>query len=110
MTTFTLTTPFTTGGLSNSITVTSLQITDVWFASIPQLAPIGTGELEITLTDPVSGWQEQITYQDASVLAFFASPATAPPSGATYSDVISIALFSKLIADGKLPPGTVSTH
>lgn len=108
-TVFTLTTPVTVGDLSNPRIVTALAITSIWFTTTPDLAPGGTGELDITLTETTNGWQETITYRDASVLAFFGQPAPTLPSGATYEDVMAGAVFSKLIADGKLPPGTVAT-
>jgi hypothetical protein len=108
-TVFTLTAPVTVGDLSNPRTVTALAITSIWFTTTPDLAPGGTGELDITLTETTNGWQETITYRDASVLAFFGQPAPTLPSGATYEDVMSGAVFAKLIADGKLPPGTVAT-
>jgi hypothetical protein len=106
-TTFTLTTPVTVGDLSNPRTVTALAITSIWFTVTPDLAQIGTGELDITLTEPTNGWQETISYRDASVLAFFAQIAPPPPAGATVEDVMCSLLFAKLIADGKLPAGTL---
>jgi hypothetical protein len=75
----------------------------------PALARIGTGELSVTLTETTCGWQEKIQYQDASVLAFFSQLAPTPAVGATFEDVRASAIFSKLIADGKLPAGTVTT-
>ncbi len=108
-TTFVLTTPVNVGTLTAPVNVSSLRITGVVFTTTPALAPIGTGELTVTLTDPVSGWQEVIEYQDASVLAFFAQAAPAPAAGATMEDIMSQALFAKLIADAKLPAGTVTT-
>jgi hypothetical protein len=96
--TFTLTTPFQTGSFEAPITVTSLQITEVYYSSTPALAPIGTGTLNITLTDPATGWQYQAKYQDASVLTLWQ----------TIADPIAQSIFAKLIADGKLPPGTLA--
>jgi hypothetical protein len=106
---FTLTTPVNVGTLTTPVVVSSLKVTAVWFSTTPQLAPIGAAELDITLTDPASGWQETVVYNDASVMTFFATPAPVPPTGATYEDVMATAVVSKLIADGKLPPGTLST-
>jgi hypothetical protein len=51
------------------------------------------------LTDPVSGWQYKVNYQDASVLNMWQM----------VGDNVAQALFTKLIADGKLPAGTLST-
>jgi len=105
--TFTLTTPVNVGTLIAPVVVSSLQITGVWFSTTPQLAPLGAAELEITLTDPVSGWQETVIYNDTSVVAFFATAAPTPPTGATYQDVMATAVLDKLIQDGKLPPGAI---
>ena len=109
MVTFALTTPVNVGTLTAPVVVSSLQVTGVWFSTTPELAPLGAAELEITLTAPASGWQETITYQDSSVVDFFATPAPVPPAGATYEDIMAGAVFQKLMADGKLPPGTLST-
>jgi hypothetical protein len=107
---FTLATPVNVGSLTEPVNVASLKITSVAFSTTPALAPIDTAELTITLTDPVSGWQETVDYRDASVLEFFAMPAPMPPNGATYEDIMAGAVFQKLIADGKLPAGTLSTQ
>ncbi len=107
-TTYTLTTPVNVGTLTSPVNVSSLRVTTVYFSTTPDLAPLGTAELSVTLTDPVSGWQETIEYQDASVLAFFAQAAPTPAAGATMEDIMSQALFAKLVADNKLPAGTVT--
>lgn len=104
---FTLVAPVNVGTLTAPINVASLKVTSVWFSTTPELAPLGAAELDITLTDPVSGWQETIKYQDASVLEFFAQRAPAPPEGATMEDVMAASVFNKLIADGKLPAGNI---
>lgn len=109
MVTYTLTTPVNVGTLTTPVNVSALKVTGIIFSTTPALAPIGTGELTITLTDPVSGWQETITYKDASVPAFFAQTAPAPPANSTVEDVMSQLIFAKLVADGKLPAGTVTT-
>jgi hypothetical protein len=108
MITFTLTAPVTLGSMSSPITVASLQLTSVAYSSTPPLAQIGTGTLSVTLTDPVSGYQETINYSDASALALW-SAAAAVPAGQSLGDTIAQAVFAKLIADGKLPAGTLST-
>jgi len=107
-TTFTLTTPATVGSMTSPITVASLQLTTLSYSSTPALAQIGTGTLSITLTDPVSGWQETINYQDNSVLTLW-SEAQTPAAGTELGDIMATAIFAKLIADGKLPPGTLNT-
>ena len=107
MVNFTLTPAVTVGSLSSQVTVSSLEITAVSWSSTPELAPLGAGDLEITLTDPVSRFQETIGYQDASVNAFVAAGVN-PSAGESLGDLVAAAIFAKLIADGKLPPGTVS--
>lgn len=97
-TTFTLTAPLTIGTLSSPITISSLQLTNINLATTPELAPLGTGTLTLTLTDPKSGAQETIKYADASVLTLWASIESA----------VSQAVFAKLIAEGKLPAGVLA--
>jgi hypothetical protein len=106
---FTLSTPANVGTLGAPVVVSALKITSIWFTSTPAMAPLGTGELNVTLTETTNGWQETIRYQDSTVIAFFGQAAPTPPTGATYQDVMSSAVFTKLIADGKLPAGTVTT-
>lgn len=108
MKTYTLTTPFTAGSLSQPVTVSSLRVTSVTFSTTPPLAPLGSAQLDLVLTDPVSGWQETISYLDASVAAFFAQAAPAPATGETVEDVLATLVFGKLVADGKLPPGSLA--
>lgn len=107
MTTYTFTTPIAVGSLSSQRTISSLRLTGVNYTSTPALAQIGTGTLTITLTDPQSGWQEQISYQDASVLTLW-SEAQSPAANTALGDIVAGAVFAKLIADGKLPAGTMS--
>lgn len=108
MKTYTFTTPLQLAtGLSSSVTIKSVQVTAMNFNQTPKLAQLGTGELDITLTDPDTGWQETISYRDASVLTFWQSEVT-PVAGATFQDLAAEALFAKLSDDGKLPAGTLA--
>ena len=107
---FVLTHPQNVGTLAAPINVASLRVTALTFSMTPALAPLGTGQLSVTLTDPASGWQETIDYQDASVRAFFAQTAPIPPSPITVEDVMAQLVFAKLIADGKLPAGSLATE
>jgi hypothetical protein len=107
MTSFTLNTPVNVGTLTAPVNVSSLVVTAVSFSTTPALAPLGTAELTVLLTDPASGWQEVIRYQDASVLAFFNQPAPAPNPGETIQDVMAKMVFTKLVADGQIPAGTI---
>src|SRR5579863_4164214 len=108
-TTYTLTTPVNVGTLTAPVNVASLRVTGVNLSTTPALAPIGTAQLTVILTDPVSGWQETVSYQDASVVAFFAQAAPTPTAGQTMQDVMAQAILTKLVADGKLPAGTITT-
>jgi hypothetical protein len=99
MVTYTLTTPITVGTMAQPVTISSLQLTTLAYTSTPALAQIGTGVLSVTLTDPTTGAQETVTYKDASVIAMWQ----------TIGDTIAQAVFAKLIADAKLPAGTLAT-
>ena len=96
--TFTLSAPLTFGTLANPVSISSLRLTNINIATTPDLAPLGTGTLALTLTDPASGAQETVTYRDASVLDLWK----------IIGDDISKAVFAKLIADSKLPAGTLA--
>jgi len=108
MVTCTFATPMNVGSITKPLSVSSVIVTEVSFSSTPQLAPIGTGELDVTLTDPVSGWQEEISYQDASVIDLWNSTPTIA-AGTKWGDMIAQTIFAKLIADGNLPASTVAT-
>jgi len=106
MTTYTFATPVSIGNLTDPMMISSVQVTGIAYTSTPSLAPIGTGQLSILLTDPGNGGQQTINYMDASVLAFWAGLVSA--TSEKLGDVISGAIFAKLISDGKLPAGTIS--
>lgn len=109
MQTYTFATPQTiTTGIGQSVTVKSVQLTALNFSTTPALAPMGTGTLSVTLTDPVTGYQQTFSYGDSSVLTFWETAAVAPDAGDQFRDTVDKAVFSKLIADGKLPAGALS--
>jgi len=108
MTTYNLATPVLIGTLGNQTAVSSLQVTGILWTSTPQLAPLGSGDLSVTLTDPASGYQETVRYQDASVLDLWAS-LQSPAANTAFGDIVSAAILAKLVADGKLPPGNIVT-
>jgi len=108
MVTFTLTTPMQ-ASFSDARMVRSLRLTGFAFTSVPDLAPTGSGQMSIVLTEPDSGVQVPVSYKDASVLSFFSQPAPTPQPGNTVEDITAQLVFAKLMADGKLPPGTVAT-
>jgi hypothetical protein len=102
---FTLAAPSNVGTIGSPVTVAALAITGVSYTSTPKMAPIGTGQLVITLTETTNGWQETIRYADATVISFLAQVVNSAP----FSDAVAQAVFTKLITDGKLPAGTVTT-
>lgn len=109
MQTYTFTTPLTIStGLSDSITVKSVQLTAINISTTPELAQIGTGTMSVTLTDPATGYQEVISYSDASVITFWQATAPTPATGDQNQDVVAKAVFAKLISDNKLPGGTLT--
>ena len=111
MQTYTLNTPvnIAVGGVGNTITVSSLQLTGIGFTSTPSIAQIGTGALNITLTDPKSGYQETISYMDASVIAFWNTQTANLVTGDELQDTVAKAVFTKLVADSRLPAGNLSS-
>lgn len=108
MVTYTLTAPATIGTLGAQQTITSLQLTGLKLNLRPELAALGAAELEVTLTDPKSGAQEMQKYRDATVPAFWAAAQTSIANEAI-GDAVARAVFAKLIADKKLPKGTLAT-
>jgi hypothetical protein len=105
---YTLTTPLTV--ISNSVSspaakITALEITGISMNKRPALAPIGSGDLTVTLTDPTSGFQESIKTA-FNPDAFWASVTVA--DGQTIEDAVQVALFGVLTANKLLPDGTLS--
>lgn len=98
-TTFALTAPVSVGGVSNPLTISSLKLTGFGLTTTPSLAPLGTGVLSLILTDPVSGYQETVNYADASVVALWEQ----------LGEAIAAAVFSKLLADTRIPAGAITT-
>lgn len=102
--TITFSKPITVGDLSHQIQVTSMDVITISF----NLAPAsGNGNMmvSITLRDSVSGYQAHFVYEDNTVTPQFWSQV----SGLTVNSDKWISVFLKrLIADGKLPSGTIS--
>jgi len=105
---YTFTNPLTMGGMSAPLTVKSLQITGFACGAFPGAAKVAA--LSITLTDPGSGFQTVVLYQDSTVPAFWNAITSTPDSGDTLQDTITKAIFAKLMADGRVPPGTLSAQ
>jgi hypothetical protein len=97
---FTLETPITIGNsFTDQAVVNRLVITGVVYSSTPALAPGGTFTLKVTLTDPDTRRQFQIDYQDATASDVWADVGTD----------FATAVFNKLLADGKIPAGSVDS-
>ncbi len=102
---FKLTTPVQLGDLGNPITVDALEVTAISF----QFDPLFTGAkvpqmiASIMLRHPASGWSHNVVYKGdadgAAALAWFDS---------TFALNLVTAVLNKLIADGKLPAGTLA--
>lgn len=97
---YTLTTPIqiSAGDLTSSTTVASLQLSAISINFDPAYVSAGTAVLSICLVDPVSMYPVNCIYQDASALQM----------AQAIESQIGAELFDKLIADGKLPPGSIS--
>jgi hypothetical protein len=95
---YTLTTPVTVGDLSNPITVDKLEVASISMNFEPFYSDKGTAILSVVLVHRASGYKMNIVYQDASALEFWQS----------HSATLEADVFSMLMADGKLPAGTVS--
>jgi hypothetical protein len=107
---FNLDAPQNVGSLTDPVVVSALVICGGAFTSTPALAPLGCAEISITLMDPVSGWQYPIKYADPSILTLWTQPAPPAPDGTPLGDILATVVFNKLIADGKLPAGTLQTN
>jgi hypothetical protein len=104
---FTLTTPLTIGDLSDRLTITRLQLAAISFNFQDIYASKGAAVMSAVLEDPDSKHTFTITYGgsgfsgDVSALAAWRALDTA-------TNKVTQAIFAKLIADGKLPPGTLA--
>lgn len=96
---YTLTTPITVGDFSNSITIKSLKLTSISLNFEDAYSKQGTAILSICLVDPDTGYPVNVVYQDPSALT----------TAQTIEGQIGEELFQKMIADSKLPPGTLTT-
>jgi hypothetical protein len=92
--------PMTVGDLANRISIDQLELVSISLNFEPfytgQATPIAI--LSIVLLHRASGWKETITYQDGSALAFWTA----------HAPVLEAAILAKLMADAKLPAGTVA--
>jgi hypothetical protein len=107
MVTYTFTTAQTVGELGAQKTITHVRLASVYYSNTPDAAPTGSEELEVRLKDPDSGYLFQTNYLDATVATFWAAATTLASTG-TLGDTVAAAIFAKLVADSKLPAGTLT--
>ncbi|HZP31888.1 MAG TPA: hypothetical protein VFB23_00900 [Candidatus Acidoferrales bacterium] len=101
---FTLTTPQNVGDLNNPILIDVLAVTAISFNFDPALTGSSTPQMivSIVLKHLPSGWSHNIVYKGnadgAAALAWFNS---------NFAQNLVTAVLNRLVADGKLPPGTI---
>ena len=95
---YTLNSPITVGDINSSITVSSLKLVSISVNFEDEYTKNDIAVLSICLCDPVSGYPLNVVYQDASALSM----------AQTIEAQTGAELFQKLIADDKLPAGTLS--
>ena|SRR5690349_9403999 len=104
MPTYQLNTPSTVGDLANPITVSQLNVTAISFQFDPSLTGGAVPQMivSVVLKEPVSGWSHTVTYrgntEGAAVLKWFST---------NFQTNLVTAVLNRLMADGKLPPGTI---
>jgi hypothetical protein len=97
---YALTTPVTIGGALGipESTVSNLQLVSIFLDFGPYLTGSGQATLMVILRDTVSGYNVNINYQaDPTALVFWNSIEAS----------LELAVMNKLIADGKLPAGSL---
>lgn len=113
MITYTLNAPFSTGTFERPQTITTIQIASVRVSTTPVTRPLpfGSAELDIVVIDQspaANGWSQMFSYEDPSIVDWWNSVQSTSAEGTTVKDIVDNAVFTKLIADGKLPAGTVT--
>jgi hypothetical protein len=98
--TFTLSTPIQVGDLTNPILIDKLELSSVSFNFEPERSSQGTAILSVVLVHRPSGYKHNVVYDDSSALEFWKHIEQE-------EEVISKEVLGKLIADGKLPAGTL---
>lgn len=93
--TYTLATPVTVGDFLNPVVVDKLQL-----YSISLTAGDAKPTLSVVLIHVASGYQINLVYTDATVMTFW--------NAINAGNALTRAAFQKLVADGKLPAGTLA--
>lgn len=97
-----LTNPFIVGDLQHQHLVDSLVIGSIAIDMDPTRPATDPCVLSLMLVHAESGYKANIVYRDQEALDFWRSIVEGG------NDVVTRALFRKLIADGKLPQGTLN--
>lgn len=104
--------PITVGDFENQIVVDQLEL-----RSMSMVLDGANPVLSIVLIHVVSGWSHNIVYRDATAMDFWnslesgsATSRSAPTGGAAAPapSAVSSQIFAKLMADKKLPSGSVA--
>ena len=90
--------PVIVGDMQHQTTVKSLKIVSVSVNFEDHYIKQGHAVLSVCLADPKTGYPVNVVCQDAAALAL----------ARTIEEQIGSELFAKLIADGKLPAGSVA--
>ena len=102
---FKLTTPVEVGDLSNRVLVDELEVSALSFQFDPVLAGLPTPQMSVSivLTHRASTYKMNVLYQGsidgAAALAWF---------NTNWAQQLVTSVLTKLIADGKLPAGTIA--
>lgn len=102
MVVYRFTNPVRVGDLEQSVDVDELRLASISLNFENFYAKNGTAILSVVLEHAASGQKLNVVYNDAAALAFWQNLETA-------TGKISMAIFTKLQAGGKLPPGTIVT-
>jgi hypothetical protein len=94
---FVLDPPVSVGTLSQQITLTELHLTSVAFNFEDHYALNNQAILSVCLVDKNTGYPVNIGYQDGSALALWR----------TLESELTALLLNKMVADGRLPPGSI---
>ncbi len=89
--------PATIGDLANPVLIEELELFSMSMTFDPE-EPV----LSVVLIHRTSGWKHVVTYTDPTAVEFWAHLYEAE------FDFLRRAVLQKLVADGKLPPGTLA--
>jgi argininosuccinate synthase len=98
MKTYIFETPVKIGDPFNPITITQMQLASIAINFENHYAGQGKAILSIVLEDLVSGYKQNIVYESPDAMQFWLAQEAS----------LEQAVFDKLIADQKLPQGTLS--